>query len=1348
MPRLNQDFQTIRSEGGLLPSDFLRRVLNPKAELRGTRPEDYGLPQGEHLNEVVTQSWNRLRKHWAEFRNLAANLPPGEAGTGLTNDKWNLPLLRELGFGLLPTSAGPEVGGRSYAIGRFFGPVPVHLVGCGLSLDRRAAGQRGAAAANPHGLVQEFLNRSPGHLWAILSNGLRLRVLRDNQTLSRQSFLEFDLESMLAGELYPDFVLLWLVVHATRLTPQDGERPETCWLEQWTKEAQEQGTRALGDLRGGVERALAILGEGFTGHPKNASLRDLLRTGRLSIADFHGQLLRVVYRLIFLFVAEDRTLEGQPLLHPRDDSDAARAARDRYSSYYSTSRLRELAAKIKGSRHGDQWQQFQLLVDALSGGDASDAVRQHLALPALGSFLWNPGTTGALNEADLTNYDFLEVLRHLAFTRQGKALRPVDYRNLGVEELGGVYESLLALTPQISADGKRFTFAEFAGNERKTSGSYYTPDSLVQCLLDSALDPVVDEAIRGKTGLEAEKAILALRICDPAVGSGHFLVGAAHRLAKHLARIRALVHGESQPSPLLYQHALRDIIGRCLYGVDINPMAAELCRVSLWLEALEPGKPLSFLDHHIRVGNSLLGTTPGLIADGLPDGAFTAIDGDDKSLCSVLKKRNRQERDGQTDMLHLMVAEQAAEYDSLAARVRGLDEAPDDTLDAIGRKAEQFHRLVVSPEYRHEQHNADAWCAAFVWPKRANAPATPPTTEPLRRLRADTHALTKTQDDEVERLSRQYQFFHWHLAFPEVFVKGGFDCVLGNPPWDKVQPEEEKFFAPLRHDIATAPSAKIRKALIEALPEDDPITHRAWATYKRFVDGTCHFLRSSGSLRFTGDGNLNSYRIFTELATGLTAPKGRAGLVAQTGLATDESGKELFQHLLITGRLCRFLDFENRGSFFADVHQQFRFCLLTIQGSGVSSPNQPAEFGWLLHDLAELDEPRRLVRLSANDLLLFNPSSGTSPIFVSTRDVELSRHIYLGSEYVFRDENCRFAQITFLGELFNLTRDSALFFARPPGDSLPLYEAKYFHQFDHRYAAFSNGKVHDLTSEDKNSADCVVTPKSWVDKAIVLSRAADRGIHARWMAGFRDIASPTNERTVIMAVFPFSAAGNSINLVLGLSAVETELFVANANAFVFDFCARQKTSGSHVNIWMFKQLPAVSLSRYDETCLWSAEGGSVREWLLPRVLELVYTAWDLEHFAHDCGWSAPPFRYEEERRFLLRCELDAAFFHLYLPAEKTGEWRLTDTMGPADLALLKRDFPTPRDSVDYIMDTFSIVRRKDDIRYGEYRTKRIILEMYDAMLESIRIGRSYQTRLDPPPADPTCCHAPSTVIRP
>ena len=421
MTRPRQEFQTVHSEGGLLPPDLLRRLLDRHSSLAGTRPEDYGLSPGERLNETITHSWNRLRRHYGEFRTAAAHLPEGEAATGLTNDKWSLPLLRELGFGFLPASAGPEIGGRTYAIRRFFGPVAVHLVGSGLSLDRRAAGQRGAAAANPHGLVQEFLNRSDAHLWAIVSNGVRLRILRDNQTLSRQSYLEFDLEAMFAGEVYSDLVLLWLVVHASRFVPREGERPETCWLEQWTREAEQQGARALGELRGGVERALRILGRGFTSHPRNAALRERLRTGTLPPEDLHGQILRVVYRLIFLFVAEDRTLDGQSLLHPRDDTESGRAARETYAAHYGTARLRQLAGRIKGSRHGDLWRQFRLLADALSGEPGFEAARRHLALPALGSFLWSREAAPELNGAELANHDFLEALRHLAFTRRTRS---------------------------------------------------------------------------------------------------------------------------------------------------------------------------------------------------------------------------------------------------------------------------------------------------------------------------------------------------------------------------------------------------------------------------------------------------------------------------------------------------------------------------------------------------------------------------------------------------------------------------------------------------------------------------------------------------------------------------------------------------------------------------------------------------------------------------------------------------------------------------------------------------------------------------------------------------------------
>ncbi|MGA2263479.1 MAG: N-6 DNA methylase [Acidobacteriota bacterium] len=1155
--RRARDFQTIRSEGGLLPPDLLRRLLDPKGKLEGARPEDYGLTPGDRLNEVITQSWNRLRKYWTDFRTAAGNLPGGEPGTGLTNDKWSLPLLRELGFGLLPTTAGPGIGGRTYAINRFFGPVPVHLVGCGLSLDRRAAGVRGAATANPHGLVQEFLNRSDAHLWAIVSNGLRLRILRDSQALSRQSFLEFDLEAMFAGEVFSDFVLFWLMAHATRFAPRDSNRPETCWLEQWTKLAEEQGTRALGDLRGGVERALQILGQGFTGHPRNAALRETLRSGQLQLADFHGQLLRVVYRLIFLFVAEDRTIDGQALLHPRDDSQAARLARERYAAHYSTGRLRELASRIKGSRHGDLWRQFQILVGALSGESGFATTREQLALPSLGSLLWLPASTAALNDAELTNFDFLESLRNLAFTRQGKALRPVDYKNLGAEELGGVYESLLALTPQLSADGARFTFAEFAGSERKTSGAYYTPDSLVQCLLDSALDPVVEEAIKGKTGTEAEKAILALKVCDPAVGSGHFLVGAAHRLARHLARVRALTQGESEPSPLLYQHALRDVIGRCLYGVDINPMAAELCRVSLWLEALEPGKPLSFLDHHIRVGNSLLGTTPELIEKGIPDEAFTPIEGDDNSFASALKKLNKIERN---QMSLPLAAEDELSYGDLADRVTYLDSLDDNSISGVHEKEASYERLNASEEYGHAKLLADAWCAAFVWKKRRDAPQAV-TEDILRRLRKSPPSVPAQTIAEIHCLSRQYQFFHWHLAFPDVFAKGGFDCVLGNPPWEMVELSEKEFFAQRVPDIANASSARQRQALILKLENDDPPLWRQFLEAKQRVGGNRHFIQASGRFARSSVGRINLYPLFTEEVASQLHPGGRAGIVVPSAISMDAYNAALFGWLLQHSRLVSLFDFENAGELFPSVHRSYRFCLLTLAGE--TGFSQEIEFCYFAHFVEELRNPRRRITLTRDDILNFSPNTLAPPILQCAEDKGIARKCYRRFG-VFLDR--RDGKISrwkpSIQRMLSLSDEGDFFRRREelpqviPSEFERLYSGKTIHAFNHRFATFDGSDWRSATASELSDATFVPVTEYYARAEEIDSRLAGK-FPARWLFGYRDIARATDERTSIAAIIPRTGCDTHCrNIYLGVAdPILTACLMSNMNAFVFDYLA-------------------------------------------------------------------------------------------------------------------------------------------------------------------------------------------------
>lgn len=1343
MARHTSEFQTVRSEGGLFPPDLLRLVISQEKDFPGNKPTDYGLPQGDRLNEAITLSWKRLTRHWTEFRKAVAQLPDDNAGQAVTNDKWTLPLLRELGFGLLPASAGPRIDGKDYPISRFAGQTPIHLLGFRTDLDKRTAGQRGAASGNPHGLVQEFLNRSEGHLWGIVSNGLRFRLLRDNQALSRQSYLEFDLETMFNGEVYSDFVLLWMVAHATRFAVPDGAEVGECYLERWTKLAEEQGTRALKELRSGVEQALQALGQGFVSHPKNETLRIALRTGALRKEDLHAQLLRVIYRLIFLFVAEDRTLEGVPIIHPPDESDASRLARDRYAKYYSARRLRQLSNSIKGSRHGDLWEQFNVVVGALSTDDRFATVRKELALPVLGSLLWDPASTTALNARSLSagagvslaNHDLLQAVRMLAFTQQNGQRRPVDYRNLGSEELGGVYEGLLALSPLISADGNRFSLPEFAGNERKSSGSYYTPDSLVQCVLDAALDPLIEHTLKGKNAVEAEKALLALKVCDPAVGSGHFLVGAAHRLAKHLARARALIQGESEPSPLLYQHALRDVIGHCLYGVDMNPMSAELCRVNLWLEALEPGKPLSFLDHHIRIGNSLLGTTPELVAGGIPDEAFKAIEGDDAGACAVLKKRNKAERKGLGPLFAAAQAEAQARLELAAAT---LDELPDERPEDIREKENRFHAYEETEDFRRKKKLYDAWCAAFFMKKRFAEPGNERSafgvTQGVLNDFVSGEALPPVLNAEVDELTTEYKFFHWHLAFPEVFAHGGFDAMLGNPPWERVKLQEEEFFSSRAPEIANAKNANARKAMIAELRRSNPVLADEWESATRTAQAESAFMRLSGRYPLGGVGDVNTYAVFADLFWQCINMTGASGLILQDGLVTGFTYRRFLQEMLSTNRLAAFYGFENEDRIFPDVHNEKKFGILVVHGT-----SRPVERPWLTANVRQpeqVKDPRYRYSLSAAEIEAINPNTLNLPAFRLASDAEVMAQIHLSatilkkrlddgtivcpwevelksmfhmagaSGHFIDHEDVRDNIISYSGTMAQLRDGSWIY---------PLYEGKMCWHYDHRYGTYegqtekqaNKGVLPHVSDDHHNNPSYRIEPRYWITPDKVEEKLGQYA-GLRYYFSWRDVG-PT-ERTFVGCLVPKTAAGDTaFALLTNHSAVHVAALTAVLSSLVVDYDARQNSN--RMKFFVVEQLAVLTPDQITEERQWLDQ--NAESWFARRVLELSYTNVELEPFARDLGFQGPPFRWQPARRAHLQAEIDAAVMHLYKLSREQAEW---------------------------IIDSFTVLRKYEEADHGEFRTKRMVMEIYDAMAEAMKEGRAYQSPLDPPVADERCCH--------
>lgn len=1296
MSNTTDTFIGVRIQGGLLPADLLAKLATG-TDQPGLTSSDFHLAAGESVREAANRIWAYLRGAWATYREALAGLPEADTATSLTRERFLLVLLEQLGYGRVPTTGkgGVMIGDRGFPVSHLWGAVPIHLLGR-VPLDTRTKGVAGAAGASPQSMVQDLLNRSDDHLWAILSNGSTLRLLRDSTSLVGSAYVEFDLEAIFDGDLFADFLLMYTLCHVSRVEARDPELgPVSCWLEQWRQDAVDSGSRALNLLRDGVVDALQTLGAGFLAHPDNAELRRRLAAGQLSIHDVHHALLRVVYRLLFTFVAEDRGA----LLNP----DADPQARQRYLNYFSTDRLRRTSRRRRGGRYGDKWQALNLVFRGLGNVDGLP----ELGLPGIGG-LFEAGELDFLSDCALSNQALQSAVKSLSLVREPRSqvLRVVDYRNLGAEELGSIYEALLEFVPAWDPAAKTYELLVISGNQRKDTGSYYTPTSLVESLLDTALDPVLDDAEKSD---DAEAALLSVTVCDPACGSGHFLVGAARRIAKRVAALRS---GDPEPTPDAVRSAMREVAGRCIYGVDVNPLAAELAKVSLWMEALEPGRPLTFLDAQIKVGNALVGVTPKLLAEGLPDDAFQPIEGDDRAIARAVARQNRSERSAQGSLFDVDMVTANAE---LAKDVREVIATMPLSLADVHVQHQRLRAYADSPDYVQRRVAADAWCAAFVWPKSAGAPAAV-THHTVAALTDGEDALSTDSRREIERLAAEYRFFHWHLEFPHIFPTtavgsedtvnpatgwaGGFSVVIGNPPWERVKLQEQEYFAARDSEIATAPNAAARKRLIAKLPTTNPPLHEAFLAEKRRAEGISHIMRNSGRFPLTGRGDINTYAVFAETDRSLLGGSGRLGVILPTGIATDATTQYFFKDLVGSGLISSLYDFENRKPLFESVDSRFKFCLLTVVGRNLREPE--ANFAFFAHDPADLTRANVRFTLSPEEIALLNPNTGTCPVFRSRRDAEITLGIYRRAPVLYREGQLGGNPwaVKFM-RMFDMANDSNLFHTRDELESdgwilrgnvfvneqcsmLPLYEAKMFHHFDHRWATYGDdGSIRDVTPSEKQDSHFVAMPRYWVAENEVNAKLDGRWPQ-NWLLGWRDICRNTDERTMICSILPRTATPDGTLLMLP-SEHPPEPLVACLSSFAYDFATRQKVSGTHLKFFSVYQTPVITPKMISGCTQWSAEV-TLSDWIQRRVVRLQRGLWE-----------------EPDERAALRSELDAAFFHLY---------------------------GIERDDVDYIMETFPIVKRKDIAAHGEYRTKRMILEIYDAMTEAEQTGVPYTSRLD------------------
>ena len=1214
----------------------------------------------------------------------------------------------------------------------------------GLPLDSRDQSDR-AQRGTPHGQVLRYLStaeiESDSRIrWGILTNGGVWR-LYDHRARPRASgYFEADLSEMLEPGNEDSLRVFHLLFHRDSFTLKEGAT--TTFLEQALAEGKRYEEQVAQDLSGVVfESAFPNLVEALA-----------KATGE-TLPQVRQAALIFLYRLLFLLYAEDRNLL------PVNDA--------RYDDYGLRKRVRDDIARRMtdgdtfSAKVTNYYDRLVNLFKIIDQGDPS------IGLPPYNGGLFASKAAPLLEKVRLPDATMASILYDLSHAKEngGSGRRFVNYRDMSVQQLGSIYERLLEREPVRDGDGKIVIRPN--PYARKDSGSFFTPQELVDLIVDRTLKPLAEERLKAfedKAGelksdrrpkaqrkadllkLDPAEAVLNLKVLDPAMGSGHFLVTVVDFLSdtiaelieyvpvvpewldgdyvsplvKRVAAIRSEILQRAEASGWILDEAQltdqaiirRMVLKRCIYGVDKNPLTVELAKVSLWLHSFTVGAPLSFLDHHLRCGDSLIGLRVSEATEDLRKTAELFLSSAIAGAEAATRGMQRIEELSDADVAEVQESARLFEgVDEMTAELRGL-------LDffcglrwlTAGMK--QKERIAFEKRQLFEpigRYPEQAYGLLANGPEAIGVESPGDGDTPLSRFAALWH--------EARSLAEREGFLHWEVAFPGVWrywqnvrPEGGFDAVIGNPPWDRIKLQEVEWFATRDSALALAPTAAARRTGIRRLRErGNPLADDFDAAKKR-ADTLGQLVRGSGHYPLLGGGDINLYSLFVERAMNLIKPSGMVGLLTPSGIYADKTAARFFKTVSTNGRVGGLFDFENKKIFFKDIHASFKFCALIFGGE--NRRFDQTECAFFLHDTATVDDPDRCFPLAPADFARVNPNTGTAPVFRTRRDAKITRRIYERHPVLVDrsgGEERKMWSVRYRQGLFHSQNDSNLFRTVAQLDAegfypvkdnrwkrgeelyLPLYEGKMVQAFDHRAASITNrednlfrpGQPDRTLDEEHRDPNFSPHSRYWVRQ-----QASDVVQSLHWLLAFKEITAPTNVRTMIACVVPQVGCIDTLPVLLPhndrLEAFDAAYILANLNSFCLDYVARQKIQGTHIKLYMLEQFPVVAPDDYDR----QFGNTTTRDLVRDHVLRLTYTANDMAPFARDLGYHGPPFVWNQEERRHLRARLDALYFHLY---------------------------GLSREDASYVLDTFPIVRKQDEAAFGRYRTRDLILAYMNAL---------------------------------